>query len=57
MTPEESTTPDLVELLHRALEAANRRDFDAMTTSTAQTVTTLLPALCLDIALPCSPLT
>jgi ketosteroid isomerase-like protein len=26
---EESTTPDVVELLHRTLEAANRRDFDA----------------------------
>ena len=26
---EESTTPDLVELGHRFLEAANRRDFDA----------------------------
>jgi ketosteroid isomerase-like protein len=29
--PEQSTTPDPVELLHRTLEAANRRDFDAMT--------------------------
>ena len=28
--PEESTTPDLVELLRRALEAANRRDLDAV---------------------------
>jgi len=28
--PEESTTPDLVELGSRFLEAANRRDFDAM---------------------------
>ena len=27
--PEESTTPDLVELGHRFLEAANRRDLDA----------------------------
>src|SRR5947199_4278306 len=27
--PEESTTPGLVELGHRFLEAANRRDFDA----------------------------
>ena len=27
---EESTTPDLVELSRRALEAVNRRDFDAM---------------------------
>jgi ketosteroid isomerase-like protein len=28
--PDESTTPDLVELTRRFLEAANRRDFDAM---------------------------
>ena len=28
--PEESTTPDLVELVRRANEAANRRDFDAL---------------------------
>jgi ketosteroid isomerase-like protein len=28
--PEESTTPDLVELSRRHLEAGNRRDFDAM---------------------------
>ena len=28
--PEQSTTPDLVELGNRFLEAANRRDFDAM---------------------------
>jgi ketosteroid isomerase-like protein len=28
--PEESTTPDLVELSRRALEATNRRDFDAV---------------------------
>jgi uncharacterized protein (TIGR02246 family) len=27
---EESTTPDVVELTHRANEAANRRDFDAL---------------------------
>jgi len=27
---EESTTPDLVELVRRSLEAANRRDYDAM---------------------------
>ena len=27
--PEESTTPDLVELTRRLLEAVNRRDFDA----------------------------
>ena len=28
--PEESTTPDLLELVGRALEAANRRDLDAV---------------------------
>ena len=28
--PEESTTPDLVELVNRGGEAANRRDFDAL---------------------------
>jgi ketosteroid isomerase-like protein len=28
--PEESATPDLVELTRRSLEAANRRDFDAV---------------------------
>ncbi|HEX4187077.1 MAG TPA: nuclear transport factor 2 family protein [Solirubrobacteraceae bacterium] len=28
--PEESATPDLVELLRRAFEAANRRDLDAV---------------------------
>jgi ketosteroid isomerase-like protein len=28
--PEESTTPDLVELTRRGIEAANRGDFDAM---------------------------
>ena len=28
--PDESTTPDLVELGSRLLEAGNRRDFDAM---------------------------
>jgi ketosteroid isomerase-like protein len=33
--PEESTTPDLVELLGRAFEAANRRDLDAVITSFA----------------------
>jgi hypothetical protein len=27
--PDESTTPDLVELTRRAIEAAGRRDFDA----------------------------
>jgi ketosteroid isomerase-like protein len=29
VTPEESTTPDLVELVRRLVEAANRLDFDA----------------------------
>jgi ketosteroid isomerase-like protein len=33
--PEESTTPDLVELVGRALEAANRRDLDAVMSSFA----------------------
>jgi ketosteroid isomerase-like protein len=28
--PEESTTPDLVELVRRQIEAAQRRDFDAL---------------------------
>ena len=28
--PEESTTPDLVELARRSFDAVNRRDFDAM---------------------------
>ena len=28
--PEESTTPDLVELMRRAIEAINRRDLDAV---------------------------
>jgi ketosteroid isomerase-like protein len=32
---EESTTPDLVELVGRAFEAANRRDLDAVTSSFA----------------------
>jgi uncharacterized protein (TIGR02246 family) len=32
---EESTTPDLVELVGRAVEAANRRDFDAVASSFA----------------------
>src|SRR3982751_1195301 len=32
---DESTTPDLVELLQRAIEAANRRDLDAVITSFA----------------------
>jgi ketosteroid isomerase-like protein len=33
---EESTTPDLVELAHAALEAVNRRDFDALMSYAAQ---------------------
>jgi len=33
--PEESTTPDLVELVHRQAEAANRRDLDRATNSFA----------------------
>jgi uncharacterized protein (TIGR02246 family) len=33
---EESMTPDLVELVRRAVEAANRRDFDAVATSFAE---------------------
>jgi uncharacterized protein (TIGR02246 family) len=37
--PEESTTPDLVELLGRALEAANRRDLDAVASSFAEDAT------------------
>jgi len=32
---EESTTPDLVELTHRSVEALNRRDFDAVESSFA----------------------
>jgi uncharacterized protein (TIGR02246 family) len=32
---QESTTPDLVELVQRAIEAANRRDLDAVITSFA----------------------
>ncbi len=35
MASEESTTPDLVELLRRAFEAANRRDLDAVASSFA----------------------
>jgi uncharacterized protein (TIGR02246 family) len=34
--PEESTTPDLVELVGRAIEAANRRDLDAAANSFAE---------------------
>jgi len=30
VTSEESTTPDVVELVNRVREAANRRDFDAV---------------------------
>jgi uncharacterized protein (TIGR02246 family) len=37
--PEESTTPDLVELVGRALEAANRRDLDAVAGSFAEDAT------------------
>ena len=36
---EESTTPDLVELLGRAIEAANRRDLDAVASSFADDAT------------------
>jgi uncharacterized protein (TIGR02246 family) len=36
---EESTTPDLVELVGRALEAANRRDLDAVAGSFAEDAT------------------
>jgi uncharacterized protein (TIGR02246 family) len=36
---EESTTPDLVELVGRALEAANRRDLDAVASSFAEDAT------------------
>jgi len=34
--PEESTTPDLVELVRRAFEAANRRDLDAVASRFAE---------------------
>jgi ketosteroid isomerase-like protein len=34
--PEESTTPDLVELMGRTFEAANRRDLDALISSFAE---------------------
>ncbi|HEY2602718.1 MAG TPA: nuclear transport factor 2 family protein [Thermoleophilaceae bacterium] len=34
--PEESTTPDLLELVGRAFEAANRRDLDAAASSFAE---------------------
>jgi uncharacterized protein (TIGR02246 family) len=36
---EESTTPDLVELMGRAFEAANRRDLDAAASSFAEDAT------------------
>ncbi len=36
---EESTTPDLVELMGRAFEAANRRDLDAVARSFAEDAT------------------
>jgi ketosteroid isomerase-like protein len=34
--PDESTTPDLVELTRRTSEAANRRDLDAVASSFAE---------------------
>jgi uncharacterized protein (TIGR02246 family) len=37
--PEESTTPDLVELTRRSVEAANRRDLDAVASSFAEDAT------------------
>jgi uncharacterized protein (TIGR02246 family) len=37
--PEESMTPDLVELVCRALEAASRRDLDAVASSFAEDAT------------------
>src|SRR2546423_12909557 len=37
--PEEPTTPDLVELIGRAFEAANRRDLDAAASSFAEDAT------------------
>src|SRR5436309_1876537 len=37
--PEEPTTPDLVELIGRAFEAANRRDLDAVASSFAEDAT------------------
>ena len=39
MMSEESTTPDLVELVGRALEAVNRRDLDAVASSFAEDAT------------------
>ena len=37
--PDESTTPDLVELVREALEAVNRRDLDAVASSFAEDAT------------------
>src|SRR6266849_2113967 len=37
--PQEPTTPDLVELVGRAFEAANRRDLDAVASSFAEDAT------------------
>jgi len=37
--PEESRTPDLLELVGRAFEAANRRDLDAVASSFAEDAT------------------
>ena len=37
--PDESTTPDLFELMGRAFEAANRRDLDAVASSFAEDAT------------------
>jgi ketosteroid isomerase-like protein len=37
--PEESTTPDLVELVGRALETTNRRDLDAVASTFAEDAT------------------
>ena len=37
--PEESTTPELLELVGRAFEAANRRDLDAVASSFAEDAT------------------
>ena len=39
LVSEESTTPDLVELMGRAFEAANRRDLDAVASSFAEDAT------------------
>jgi uncharacterized protein (TIGR02246 family) len=37
--PDESTTPDLVELVGRALEATNRRDLDGVASTFAEDAT------------------